>query len=293
VLVCSAIIESGLDIPNANTIIINRADHFGLAQLYQLRGRVGRSKQKAYAYLLVPGEHLITRDAKRRIEVLRELVEVGGGFKLAMHDLELRGAGNLLGREQSGEVAAVGFELYTEMMEQAIRELRGEPQRPDFEPELQLGIPAYIPDAYAPDESERLILYRRMARAESVQDLDDLRDELRDRFGPVPTLVENLLAAMNVRRQMRELMIMSAVLRSNQLQLRFHPQAPVDGALLTKLVNANRARMRLAPNAQLTVRIENRNYEELFEELEPVLQALAACENVESRVGRAAGELAN
>ncbi|HEY2105643.1 MAG TPA: transcription-repair coupling factor [Candidatus Binataceae bacterium] len=293
VLVCSAIIESGLDIPNANTIIINRADHFGLAQLYQLRGRVGRSKQKAYAYLLVPGEHLITRDAKRRIEVLRELVEVGGGFKLAMHDLELRGAGNLLGREQSGDIAAVGFELYTEMMEQAIRELRGEPGRPDFEPELQLGIPAYIPDSYAPDESERLILYRRMARAESVEDFDDLRDELRDRFGPVPTLVENLLRAMNVRRQMRELLIMSAVLRGNQLQLRFHPQAPVDAALLTKLVNANRSRMRLAPNAQLTVHIENRNYEELFEELEPVLQALAACEKVEPRVGRVAGQLAN
>jgi len=293
VLVCSAIIESGLDIPNANTIIINRADHFGLAQLYQLRGRVGRSRQKAYAYLLVPGEHLITRDAKRRIEVLRELVEVGGGFKLAMHDLELRGAGNLLGREQSGEVTAVGFELYTEMMEQAIRELRGEPARPDFEPELQLGIPAYIPDAYVPDESERLILYRRMARAESVADFDDLRDELRDRFGPVPTLVENLLAAMNVRRQMRELLIMSAVLRSNQLQLRFHPQAPLDGALLTALVNANRTRMRLAPNAQLTVRIENRNYEELFEELEPILQALAACEKVENRAGRVAGQLAN
>jgi transcription-repair coupling factor (superfamily II helicase) len=293
VLVCSAIIESGLDIPNANTIIINRADHFGLAALYQLRGRVGRSKQKAYAYLLVPGEHLITRDAKRRIEVLRELVEVGGGFKLAMHDLELRGAGNLLGREQSGDIAAVGFELYTEMMEQAIRELRGEPQRPDFEPELQLGIPAYIPDSYVPDESERLILYRRMARAESMEDLDDLRDELRDRFGPVPTLVENLLAAMNVRRQMRELMIMSATLKGNQLHLRFHPQAPMDAELLTKLVNANRARMRLAPNAQLTVRIENRNYEELFEELEPVLQAVAACEKVEPRVGRAAGQLAN
>ncbi len=293
VLVCSAIVESGLDIPNANTIIINRADHFGLAQLYQLRGRVGRSRQKAYAYLLVPGEHLITRDAKRRIEVLRDLVEVGGGFKLAMHDLELRGAGNLLGREQSGEVAAVGFELYTEMMEQAIRELRGEPARPDFEPELQLGIPAYIPDAYVPDESERLVLYRRMARAESVADFDDLRDELRDRFGPVPTLVENLLIAMNVRRQMRELLIMSAVLRSNQLQLRFHPQAPLDGVLLTALVNANRTRMRLAPNAQLTVRIENRNYEELFEELEPILQALAACEKVENRAGRAAGQLAN
>ena len=138
-LVCSAIIESGLDIPNANTMVINRADHFGLAQLYQLRGRVGRSRQKAYAYLLIPGEHIITRDAKKRIDALRELVETesGGGFKLAIRDLEHRGAGNLLGREQSGQITAVGFELYTEMMEQAIHELRGEPMRPDFEPELR------------------------------------------------------------------------------------------------------------------------------------------------------------
>ena len=167
VLICSAIIESGLDIPNANTMIINRADHFGLAQLYQLRGRVGRAKRKAYAYLLIPGEHIITREAKRRIEALRELVEAegGGGFKLAMRDLEHRGAGNLLGREQSGEIAAVGFELYTEMMDEAIRELRGEPARPDFEPELRLAIPAYIPDSFVPDENERLVIYRRMARA--------------------------------------------------------------------------------------------------------------------------------
>src|SRR5271155_5592018 len=166
-LVCSAIIESGLDIPNANTMIINRADHFGLAQLYQLRGRVGRSKRKAYAYLLIPGEHIITRDAKKRIEALRELVEAesGGGFKLAIRDLEHRGAGNLLGKEQSGEITAVGFELYAEMMEQAIHELRGEPLRPDFEPELRLGIPAYVPDSFVPDENERLVLYRRVARA--------------------------------------------------------------------------------------------------------------------------------
>src|SRR5260370_42515199 len=146
VLVCSAIIESGLDIPNANTMIINRADHFGLAQLYQLRGRVGRSRRKAYAYLLIPGEHIITRDAKRRIEALRELVEAetGSGFKLALRDLEHRGAGNLLGPEQAGQIAAGGRQPYTDMMGQAIREVRGEPHRPDFAPELELGVPAHI-----------------------------------------------------------------------------------------------------------------------------------------------------
>jgi transcription-repair coupling factor (superfamily II helicase) len=294
-LVCSAIIESGLDIPNANTMIINRADHFGLAQLYQLRGRVGRSKRKAYAYLLIPGEHIITRDAKRRIEALRELVEaeVGTGFKLAIRDLEHRGAGNLLGREQSGQIAAVGFELYTEMMEQAIRELRGEPQRPDFEPELRLGIPAYIPDSFVPDENERLQLYRRMARATSLADLGDVRDEMRDRFGPVPTLVENLITAMNLRRQMREMMIVSALLKKDQLEIKFHPEAPVDTEKLTALALTNRKTMRLTPSFQVLVTlVPGDQYEQLFAQIEGVLQALAACEKLDNWP-RTANPLAN
>jgi transcription-repair coupling factor (superfamily II helicase) len=296
VLVCSAIIESGLDIPNANTMLINRADHFGLAQLYQLRGRVGRSKRKAYTYLLIPGEHIITRDAKRRIEALRELVEAesGTGFKLAIRDLEHRGAGNLLGREQSGQIAAVGFELYTEMMEQAIRELRGEPQRPDFEPELRLGVPAYIPDAFVDDENERLVLYRRMARAASLADLGEIRDEMRDRFGPVPTLVENLIAAMNLRRQMREMMIVSALLKKSQLEIKFHPEAPVDTQQLEAVANANRRMMRLTPSYQVIVTLNIADdYQQLFTQIEGVLQVLAACEKLDSSHSRTAGPLAN
>ncbi|MGH7950019.1 MAG: transcription-repair coupling factor, partial [Candidatus Binataceae bacterium] len=295
VLVCSAIIESGLDIPNANTMIINRADHFGLAQLYQLRGRVGRSRQKAYAYLVIPGEHIITRDAKRRIEALRELVESesGGGFKLAMADLEHRGAGNLLGREQSGQIASVGFELYTEMMEDAIAELRGEARRPDFEPELRLGVPAYIPDAYVPDENERLVLYRRLARAESQQDLDELRDEMRDRFGPVPTLVENLIAAMNIRRVMKEMMIVSALVKGKELEIRFHSDAPVDTMRLATLVDQNRRTMKLTPSLQVMARLESGAYEQLFAQIDGVLQALATCETLESRSPRPAGEAVN
>jgi transcription-repair coupling factor (superfamily II helicase) len=286
-LVCSTIIESGLDIPNANTMIINRADHFGLAQLYQLRGRVGRAKRRAYAYLLIPGEHIITRDAKRRIEALRELVEAesGTGFKLAMRDLEHRGAGNLLGKEQSGEIAAVGFELYTEMMEEAIRELRGEPARPDFEPELKLGIPAYIPDSLVPDENERLVLYRRMARAQATADLDEVRDEMRDRFGPVPTLVENLLRAMNVRRQMKELLITAAMLKGDQLEIKFHPEAPIDTEKLAGLAAANRNTIRLTPSFQIIVRLLIGEYDQTFEQIEGILQALAACERLESQSG--------
>ncbi len=295
VLVCSAIIESGLDIPNANTMIINRADQFGLAQLYQLRGRVGRSRQKAYAYLLIPGEHIITRDAKRRIDALRELVESesGGGFKLAMADLEHRGAGNLLGREQHGQIAAVGFELYTEMMEEAIAELRGQPQRPDFEPELRIAVPAYIPEAYVSDENERLVLYRRLARAQREEELGEIRDEMRDRFGPVPTLVENLIAAMNVRRQMKQLMILSAILKGTQLEVRFHPEAPVETARLLKLADRNRATMRLTPSYQVIVRIEPGEYGHLFAQLDGVLQALAGCEKLESRPAAKVGPALN
>ncbi|HZO82661.1 MAG TPA: transcription-repair coupling factor [Candidatus Binataceae bacterium] len=299
-LVCSAIIESGLDIPNANTMIINRADRFGLAQLYQLRGRVGRSRQKAYAYLLIPGEHIITRDAKKRIEALRELVEAesGSGFKLAIRDLEHRGAGNLLGREQSGQIAAVGFELYTDMMEQAIAELRGQPMRPDFEPELRLGIPAYIPDAFVPDEGERLVLYRRMARAESKADLDTLREEMRDRFGPPPTLVDNLLAAMDLRRRLKQMLILSAILKGDQLEVKFHPDAPLEAAKLVALADANRRRMRLTPSFQVIVRLDTEgaaagNYGLLFEQLDGVLQVLAGCEKLDGEVSRPAGRLAS
>jgi transcription-repair coupling factor (superfamily II helicase) len=295
VLVCSAIIESGLDIPNANTMIINRADHFGLAQLYQLRGRVGRSRQKAYAYLLIPGEHIITRDAKRRIDALRELVEseAGGGFKLAMADLEHRGAGNLLGREQHGEIVAVGFELYTEMMEEAIAELRGQPHRPDFEPELKINVPAYIPDAYVADENERLVLYRRLARAQSEDELREIRDEMRDRFGPVPTLIENLIAAMNLRRQMKQLMIMSAILKGQQLEIRFHPDAPVETAKLVQLAEQNRRTMRLTPSYQVLVQIQAAEYEQTFAQLDGVLQALAGCEKLDNWPAAKAGSIVN
>jgi transcription-repair coupling factor (superfamily II helicase) len=295
VLICTAIIESGLDIPNANSMIINRADHFGLAQLYQLRGRVGRSKRRAYAYLLIPGEHIITRDAKRRIDALRELVEAesGTGFKLSMRDLEHRGAGNLLGKEQSGEITAVGFELYAEMMEQAIHELRGEPARPDFEPELRLGIPAYVPDTFVADENERLVVYRRVARASSPAEMEELREELRDRFGPVPTLVENLIAAMNLRRQMRELMILSALLKGDQLEIKFHADAPVETDQLVALAKANRATMRLTPAYQVIVGLTLGEYAQTFAQIDAVLQALAACEKLENWPSGATAPLAN
>ena len=186
VLVTSAIIESGLDIPAANTVLINRADTFGLAQLYQIRGRVGRSHQRAYAYLLIPGEHLISGEAQQRLRVLQELDDLGGGFRLAAHDLELRGAGNLLGKQQSGTITAVGLELYTNMLEQAVRELRGETVAADIEPEIQLGIAAYVPETYVPDVNQRLLVYKRLAGIRGLPDLEAIAAELVDRYGPDP-----------------------------------------------------------------------------------------------------------
>jgi transcription-repair coupling factor (superfamily II helicase) len=252
VLVTTAIIESGLDIPNANTIFIDRADRFGLAQLHQLRGRVGRSHQRAYAYLLLPGEQLLGRDAQKRLEVLASLDDLGGGFRLAMHDLEIRGAGNLLGRQQSGQVAAVGFELYTQMLEEAIRELRGERRQIDVEPEIQLGISAFIPEDYVADVSQRLGLYKRMARASSREELDELSGELEDRFGPVPARVRALLDVMDLRRHLRAGMVVRLRRQASRLVLRFHESSPIEPARLTALVRKRRD-VRVAPDNEVSI----------------------------------------
>jgi transcription-repair coupling factor (superfamily II helicase) len=248
ILLCTAIIESGLDIPNANTILIDRADTFGLAQLYQLRGRVGRSPAQAYAYLLIPGEQILTDDAKLRLQVLQQLDDLGGGFRIAAHDLEIRGAGNLLGKQQSGHITAVGFELYTQMMEEAVHELRGEPVDHDIEPEIQLGVPAYIPESYVDDVNQRLVLYKRLAAVRRPGDVDALAEEIRDRFGPLPALVESLLEVMELRRRMKALGVAEARLRGPRMALRLHPTSKVAPERLVELVGGGGGRYALTPD---------------------------------------------
>jgi transcription-repair coupling factor (superfamily II helicase) len=267
VLVCSAIIESGLDIPRANTIIINRADTFGLAQLYQLRGRVGRSNVRAYAYLLIPGEHLIGKDAHKRLQALQELDELGGGFRLAAHDLEIRGAGNMLGKQQSGHITAVGFELYTQMMEDAVREVRGETLTAEVEPEIQLGIPAYIPESYVQDVNQRLILYKRLAGVRREADLVALVDELHDRFGPPPPLVDSLIRVMELRRWLKDLLITAVRMRGDSVVLEFHPETPVRTETLLALAKKEKDRVRLFPDSRLSYRPGERDADGLIAEL--------------------------
>jgi transcription-repair coupling factor (superfamily II helicase) len=266
VLVCSAIIESGLDFPNANTIIINRADRFGLAQLYQLRGRVGRSARRAYAYLLIPGETLITRDAERRLRALQQVDELGGGFKLAVEDLEIRGAGNLLGREQSGQIAAVGFELYTEMMQRAVSQLKGEPVKPDIEPEIRIGIPAYFPDEYVPDANQRLLFYKRLASLRDAAELKDISEEMRDRFGAFPAPVENLFGVMDLRRILKEQLVEQLTYNDGRISLLFHRESPVSVGRLVQLVGKN-GKYRITPEGRLSFAPKSEVWDEVVREV--------------------------
>jgi transcription-repair coupling factor (superfamily II helicase) len=272
VLLCSSIIESGLDIPTANTIIIDRADQFGLAQLYQLRGRVGRSSQRAYAYLLIPGEHLLTEEARKRLEVLQELDDLGSGFRLAAHDLEIRGAGNLLGKEQSGQVAAVGFELYAQMLEETVQELRGGTIRVHIEPEIQIGLPAYIPEAYIPDVNQRLVFYKKLANIQDRTDLENVADEMEDRFGPLPELVRVFLEVMELRRVLRDHLVTSAYRRGEKVTLHFHPDSPVKGERLVTVLQKERGRWQLSPDLRLTFTLKPG--EEVIPAIHGVLRSL-------------------
>jgi transcription-repair coupling factor (superfamily II helicase) len=274
VLVTSAIIESGLDIPRANTVIVNRADTFGLAQLYQIRGRVGRSHHRAYAYLLIPGEHLITSDAQKRLRVLQELDDLGGGFRLAAHDLEIRGAGNLLGKQQSGHITAVGLELYTHLLEQAVRELRGQQVGPDIEPEVQLGIPAYVPESYIPDVSQRLVVYKRLAGIRGVPDLEAIAAELADRYGPIPPLVDTLLRVMELRRWLKDLRATAARRRGDAIVLEFHDTTPVAVETLLEKVRGSKGRLRLTSGSALAIRPTAIDHDGVIEEVRATCQGL-------------------
>ena len=242
VLVTSAIIESGLDIPKANTILIDRADTFGLAQLYQIRGRVGRGPVQAHAFLLVPDETLLTGDAVRRLEALRSLSDLGSGFRLAVEDLEIRGAGNLLGRDQSGHVTAVGFDLYESMVEEAMAELDGRDVELEIEPEIHFRLEAFVPEAYVPDTRERLLAYRQLARARTDEELEAIRYEWIDRFGRTPPEVENLVRLMALKCDLRRTGAVLARRDKASVTLQFHERAPIDPARLVEVAAGRAAR---------------------------------------------------
>ncbi len=252
-LLCTSIIESGLDFPAANTIIINRADTMGLAQLYQLRGRVGRSSHQAYAYYLIPGEQYLTAKARKRLQALSEFSELGSGFRLASYDLEIRGGGNILGLSQSGHMNQVGIELYYELIDRAVKEIKGEKAQPDIDPEIKVRIPAYIPEEYVPDIHQRLQIYKRLGGGLEEGMIADVRDELRDRFGPVPHEVENLLLVSGIKRVLKEHMIRSLEFSAKNIVLAFHPEAEESLEKVLGLLQKNGGSLRFTPDHRLYI----------------------------------------
>ena len=250
VLLSTTIIENGLDIPRANTIIINRADRFGLSELYQLRGRVGRSNQRAYAYLLIPTEAALTSIARQRLAALKEFSDLGAGFRIAALDLELRGAGNLLGSEQHGHIEAVGFDMYCQMMEHAVAERKGEALPPERRATLNLGQEIRIPPEYIESENLRLRIYKRIAGVTSDPERVEVRRELADRFGPPPPAVENLLGYAVLKALAEKMLVATIDRRQDQIAIKFYDDTPLGPERLVKLVRKRRG-MRLDPTGVL------------------------------------------
>ncbi len=254
ILVCTSIIESGLDIPRANTIIIDRADIFGMAQLYQLRGRVGRSNQQAYAYLVVPPLSILTEDARQRVETLARYTELGSGFSVATMDMEIRGAGNLLGPEQSGSVNSVGFEMFCELLGEATAELRGEKRAQEIEPELTFEQPGFIPEDYLPDVGQRLQYYKRLASAHEEEEVQSIAADLVDRFGPLPAETEELVQVMVVKALSRKLGIRGVEQTSRRLTIHLAPDSRVDPDIVIEIIRSERGRVQLSDDLKISVR---------------------------------------
>jgi transcription-repair coupling factor (superfamily II helicase) len=239
ILVTTTIVENGLDIPRANTIVVNRADRFGLAQLYQLRGRVGRSHQHAYAYFIVPDRHHLSGEASQRLKALQEFSELGAGFRLAAADLEIRGAGEMLGARQHGHIAALGFDLYCQTLEAAVGELKGEPVVERRPPGLHLGVDIKIPMSYLPDPGDRLALYKRLALATQTADVDRLQAETEDRFGHLPRAARNLFDLGRLRVLAEAAAVKTIDVIEDRLNVRFHDQPPVDPGRIVEIVTGD------------------------------------------------------
>jgi len=252
VLLATTIIENGLDIPSANTILIDRAETYGLAQLYQLRGRVGRSDKPAQAFLLVEETAALSETARRRLASIQEFCDLGAGFRIAAKDLEIRGSGNILGGEQSGQIASVGFETYLTLLEEAVREMRGEEPLPERAVTLSLGLDLTIPPGYVADENWRMMIYKKIARASDDRALEETAREIADRFGEPPEPVRRLVAYSRLRARAERLRVTSITRQAGQVHLRFAEDAAVDPERLLDFVRRTRG-AKLSPGRVLSL----------------------------------------
>lgn len=274
VLLATTIIENGIDIPACNTILINHAERFGLSQLYQLRGRVGRSDRLAFCYLLVPSDRILSSDARKRLAAIQEFSDLGAGFRIAARDLEIRGAGNILGGEQSGQIAAVGFEMYTKLLEETIREMKGERIEEEVETSMNLGVDIYIPKNYITDENLRMTFYKKIASAQNDQRLEDIRNELRDRFGAIPGNIDNLLRFVRVKRYAQSLGVISIVREGARGVVKLSQQARVDPNKLMQMIQDN-AQFKFTPNGVLSFPLQEHGAQ-VIDAIEELLRELAA-----------------
>jgi transcription-repair coupling factor (superfamily II helicase) len=258
ILVCTTIIENGLDIPLANTMIVENSERYGLSELYQLRGRVGRSNRRAYAYLMVPPDTELTEIARKRLAALKEFSDLGAGFKIAALDLELRGAGNLLGGEQHGHINSVGFDTYVRLLDETVRELKGEEVAPEIHSALNLGLDIRIPPDYISDENQRLRAYRQIANAADAAARERAEKELEDRYGTVPEAVRNLLEYSALKTLAERIGVEAVDRRHNVLNIKFHQQTRVDPARLMNLVGKTRG-VQFTPAGVLLLPLEGLN----------------------------------
>jgi len=280
-LVCTTIVESGLDIPNANTILINRADRFGLAQMYQLRGRVGRAEEQAYAYLFIPHESILTRDAQKRLKVLMEYSDLGSGFQIAMSDLKIRGGGSILGATQSGHIAAVGYDMFLKLMENAVAELKGEPLQEDLEPEINVFMACLLPESYIPDIDQRLTAYRRLARMKALDKIAEFKNELLDRFGPLPTEASNLLMKI----MLKVLAIRAGVKRldltEGWLLLSFSEAHQKNPLGIIELVSRENRKFRFTSDHIFKAQLAKTNLKGLMVQTKNILQEIYQCVSIQ------------
>ena len=276
VLVCTMIIESGLDIPNVNTILINRADALGLAQLYQLRGRVGRATTQAYGYLFYPPDRAITEGAQKRLRVIEEFTDLGSGFKIALRDLEIRGTGNILGPEQHGHIVTVGYELYCKLLEEAVLALKGEKVEETLETRISVPVEAYLPDDYVPDSRQKIGIYKKIAGLKDDTALNGLREELRDRYGPIPEPTEMLLEIASIKQLSQNLGIAAIVAGKEQIKVTFYEQkSKINVKKLVDIIHKN-DNLQLQPPAQLIIRMPGMTGVNMLAELQQTLRLFVA-----------------
>jgi transcription-repair coupling factor (superfamily II helicase) len=254
VLLTTSIIESGLDVTNANTLIVDRADTFGLGQLYQMRGRVGRGPQRAYAYFLIPDKVPISKDAEERLAVLESYQELGSGFHIASHDLEIRGSGELLGREQSGQIAAIGFDAYVQLLQESVAEIKGSSLERPLDPDINLGIDTTLPEAYIPEIGIRLMFYRKLAAAADEAEVDSFEKEMDDRFGTLPASVQNLVSVMRIKCQLRRLGVKTLTAGKNGFSLIFDASTPINPLKLVESVKKYPNHFQMSPEGKLFLR---------------------------------------